>query len=796
MKQLVSLLFILSSLVSLAQKGTIKGRVYDDISNDPIPFANVVVEGSQQGGTTDSAGNYQITGLEPGLYNLKVSYVGYKTEKVYEVQVTQAKPAVVNIAMEENVEALDEVEVKASPFSKTSESPVSLRTIGSNEIQRSPGSNRDISRVIQSFAGVSSTAAFRNDIIIRGGSPSENSFYLDGIEVPNINHFATQGASGGPTGMINVDFIKSVDFHAGAFPANRGGALSSIMEFDQKRGRQDRIGGTATIGASEVGLTLEGPIGDRITFMLSARRSYLQFLFQVIELPFLPTYNDFQLRSQIDLGEDDELVLMGLGAIDNLELNTKENDTEVQKYILGNIPENDQWSYTVGARYKHFWENSYFTLVASRNHLKNLVTKYEDNDENNPDKLLFDYESDEIENKLRAEHTIRKKGYKFNYGLKYEYATYTNSTFNKIITDNGIFESTYNTELNINQGAAFGQVSRPFLENRLTLSLGIRSDVNDYSDDMSNPLKQLSPRFSLSYSILPDFNFNANVGIYYQLPPYTSMGFQNNQGQFVNKQNDLTYINNKQVVAGFDYNTSFNTQFSIEGFWKQYDNYPFLLNDSISLANQGGDFGVIGAEPVNSSSEGRAYGVEFMAQQKLYKGFYGILAYTYVRSEFTDGTGKYQPSSWDNKHLVSITAGKKFNKNWEIGVKWRLRGGEPYTPYDVEKSSLVQNWQVKGEGIPDYDRLNEKRAEVFHQLDLRVDKKFFFDEWSLNLYLDIENVYINETAGQPYLTVQRDENGDPIIDPDSNPQNPRYKMKRLENVNGNILPSIGVVVDI
>jgi len=259
---LLTLLLIAAGSVT-AQAGIVKGRVTNGINNDPIGFANVIVVGTDQGATTDDLGNYEITGLTPGLYDIKVSFLGFNEVTEFEVQVTNSKPAVVDFELEESAEQLQEVVVQASPFRKTEESPVSLRTIGVAEIQRNPGGNRDISRVVQSLPGVTTSASFRNDLIIRGGAPNENRFFLDDVEVPNINHFATQGSSGGPVGLINVNFIREVDFFSSAFPAGRGNALSSVFNFKQRDGRSDRLGGNFMVGASDIGLTLEGPIGKK-----------------------------------------------------------------------------------------------------------------------------------------------------------------------------------------------------------------------------------------------------------------------------------------------------------------------------------------------------------------------------------------------------------------------------------------------------------------------------------------------------------------------------------------------------
>ena len=297
----LTLLFfmLVSSLGTFAQKGVIKGRIYNDINNEAIPFANVVIQGTTIGTTSDIDGKYRIENLEPGEYNIEVSFVGFKPKVIYEMQVTNVKATEVNVGLESQATEIETVEIVADPFTKKEESPVSMRTIGVSEIQRNPGGNRDISKVIQSLPGVSSTANFRNDIIIRGGAPNENRFYLDGIEVPNINHFATQGSSGGPVGLINVNFIREVDFFSGAFPANRGNALSSVFEFKQRDGNDEKLAVNFTLGSSDLGITLDGPVGEKSTFIFSARRSYLQFLFSALDLPFLPTYNDFQFKYKI-----------------------------------------------------------------------------------------------------------------------------------------------------------------------------------------------------------------------------------------------------------------------------------------------------------------------------------------------------------------------------------------------------------------------------------------------------------------------------------------------------------------
>lgn len=794
MRKIFFFLLFFVPIFSFGQDNSIiKGKVFNAITNESIPFANIVIQGTTTGATSDIDGNYEIKNLKPGLYNLEISYIGFKRKNIFEIQTFNYKPVFVNIGLEEDVKNLEAVEIVAESFRKTEESPVSLRSISANEIERNPGGNRDISKAIQSLPGVASTAAFRNDIIIRGGAPNENRFYLDGIEVPVINHFSTQGASGGPVGILNVNLIQDVDFYSGAFPSNRGNSLSSVFEFKQKDGNTDKLRGQFVVSGTDIGIALDGPIGKKSTILFSARRSYLQFLFGAIGLPFLPTFNGFQLKNKIKINDKNELTIVGLGAIDQFALNLDANETEEQRYILGNIPVNNQWNYTLGANWKRFKKRSFQNFVISRTMLNNNSYKYRNNDESNPANKILDYTSREIENKLRFEETFRfTGGWKLNYGAGYEYATYTNNTFNVISTPYGLTTIDFSSILFMQKGSLFGQLSKGYFSDRLMLSLGLRTDFNDYNASMKNPLNQISPRFSASYVLNEKWSLNGNVGRYFQLPSYTVLGFRKNNNELVNNPR-TTFIQADHFVAGVAYEPWKNARITVEGFYKLYSNYPFLLVDSISLANLGGDFGVVGNTDSESTAKGRAYGAELLIQQKLFKGFYGILAFTLVRSEFTDKKGNYAPSAWDNQYLLTLTAGKKFKNNLELGLRWRFVGGAPYTPIDVARSSQIAVWDNNGRGLPDYlNSLNSQRLNAFNQLDIRVDKKWFFTKWALNLFLDIQNATNFQQPQAPFIDLVRNENGEAQIDP-NNPN--AYQVKTLQSTAGTVLPTIGIIVD-
>ncbi|MFZ9612755.1 MAG: TonB-dependent receptor [Crocinitomicaceae bacterium] len=781
-----------------AQNGIVRGRVYNAQTNVSVEGAKVQVIELVKGTITKADGTFEITGLKPGVYSFKAVSIGFKELIINEITVTNARAVDLDFALDELVSNQKEVIVKSSPFVKKAESPNSLKTLNATEIERLPGANRDVSRVIAALPGVASRATFRNDIIIRGGSPGENKFYLDGIEVPNINHFATQGSSGGPVGLLNVNFIREVDFYSGSFPANRANGLSSVLAFKMKDGNKDGLISNFSLGSSDAGLTFDGPLGKKGDFIFSARKSYLQFLFMALKLPILPSYNDSQFKINYKINEKNKITVIGLGALDNFSLNTGVNasitDTAAREYnnfIINNLPIQNQWNYTMGVNWIHFGKNAYQNIVASRNMLNNSAYRYKDRIET-PANLLQDYRSFEAENKFRFEHTYTKNGWKVNAGFAYEYARYFSSTYNKIIVQGAPFTVDFKSNLFMSKMAAFGQVSKAFFNERLNASLGLRTDFSNYSKSMMNPLDQLSPSLSLSYRINDQWALNGSVARYHQLPSYTILGYRNSQGTLVNKENEVKYIQADHAVFGTEFLTKMNSRFTLEAFYKKYNRYPFSIKDSLCLANVGSDFGVIGNEEVKSISKGRTYGMEFLYQQKLFKGFYAVLAYTYVISEFQDKNGSYVPTAWDSKHIVSLTGGKRFKNGWELGMRWLFSGGSPYTPYDIDASSLIQNWNINGQGVLDYGQLNTLRESSFHQLNVRLDKKFFLEKFTMNFYLDIQNAYGYKAKLAPILLVQTDNNGTPIPDP---LKPGYYKTKFIENSNGIVQPTLGIIIE-
>ncbi|RGZ36523.1 TonB-dependent receptor [Bacteroides thetaiotaomicron] len=791
MKRLLSLLLFCNITISflLAQPvHQVKGTVIDKSSRQPLEFINVMIVGLNKGGVTNAEGKFSIGQVPPGIYRLQASAIGYKTVTTPEYMLS-TRDLHIQIEMEENQTELEGVTVTASPFRRDIESPVSLRIIGLQEIEKSPGANRDISRIVQSYPGVAfSPIGYRNDLIVRGGSPSENRFYLDGVEIPNINHFSTQGASGGPVGILNADLIREVNFYTGAFPTDKGNALSSVLDFKLRDGDMERNSLKATLGASEVSLASNGHLGKKTSYLVSVRQSYLQFLFDMLGLPFLPTFTDAQFKLKTRFDARNELTVLGLGGIDKMKLNTKADD-EDNEYILSYLPKIQQETFTLGAVYRHYAGAHVQSVVASHSYLNNRNTKYQQNDESDPEHLMLRLRSTEQNTQLRLENSSSFRNWKVTVGTSLDYSQYSNTTFQKVYTDRAqTFD--YHTYLGIMRWGLFGTVNYTSIDERFTASLGLRADANNYSAAMKDLSDQLSPRLSLSYQLTEHWSLSGNAGLYYQLPPYTALGFKNNNGLYANKY-ALRYMQVSQGSIGLNWRKGDTFEVSVEGFYKDYDKIPLSVADGIPLTCKGNDYGVIGNELLTSTAQGRSYGAELLLKWLIAKKLNLASSFTLFKSEYrTDKESEYIASAWDNRFIFNLRGTYNLPRHWSVGMKVSCIGGAPYTPYDADKSSLVTAWNAQGKPYYDYTRYNEERLPAFTQVDIRIDKTFYLKRCMLGFYIDLQNI-----AGSKLKQADVLMSTGVIKNPDAPIAEQRYVMKSLKQESGTLLPTLGITFE-
>lgn len=792
--------------MALAQDAVVTGVVRDANTLEPLIGVSVFLEGSDPpaGAVSEVDGTYRLT-TRPGSYTLRASFIGYQEVRKFNVVLTSGNVVEINFELTETPTTLREVEVEAGPSAAvaTVETPLSVQRLSAEEIRSNPGGNFDISRVIQSLPGVgTSIGGVRNDIIIRGGAPNENVYYLDGIEVPVINHFTTQGSAGGPQGILNVSFIEDVTLSTSGFHARYDNPLSSVFQFKQKEGNRDRVQGNVRLSGTELAATFDGPISGKTTFLASARRSYLQYFFQLIDLPIRPNYWDFQFKVTHHLNARTEITALGLGAIDEFSFAVPKESTPEKEYVLRSNPFINQDSYTLGVSLRRLVDNGYVNVAVSRNFFNNRLDKFEDGINGDESLRTLGVDSDEVENKLRVDMNKSVNGWKYSYGMMTQYVQFSNDLFNvvrKEVRDaNGALVqpglvADFDSKLDFVRYGAFVQLSRLLFDNRLSISGGLRSDMNSFSSQGHDPLKTLSPRASVSYAIRSHLNANVSAGRYFKLPVYTILGFRDSDGDLVNR--DVGYIESTHYAGGFEFLPSEDFRTTLEGFYKRYDNYPVSARTGISLANEGGDFGFTGNEAVIPTGEGRTYGVELFVQKKLTDKVFYVLAYTWYHSKFSGSDGEFRPSRWDNRHLLSALFGRKLKRGWELGLKYRYAGAPPYTPLDLEASRL--NYLSLGTGIPDIERINAERLRAFNQFDFRIDKKWNYRDFTFDLYLDVQNAFMSPTPSVPEYTFERNPDGsyrttdgEPVR-PDGSNAIPLL----LQDVDPFFVPTIGFIVE-
>ncbi len=797
------------ALVAFAQNtGTIQGNAKDVNTEEPLPFAKVFIEGTQIGALTDIDGNYKIE-VAVGTYTIVITAAGYDPLKKFNIPVNSGNVETVNFELASISIDLEAVEIiyDRNQVAQTTDmiTPLSVQKLTSVEIESNPGGNFDVSKVVQTLPGVGGSAggAQRNDIIIRGGAPNENVYYLDGIEIPVLNHFQTQGSSGGAQGILNVSFIEELKLSSSAFDARYDNALASTFVIKQRQGNREKLSGNARVGFTESVLTLEGPMGKKNDFLVSARTSYLDFLFKLIDLPIRPNFSDFQFKTTFRPDSKTTITALGLGAYDRFSFAATREDNDETEFFRRSLPFITQWNYTTGVAIKRRIENGFWNLALSRNMFDNQLDQFEDARNGDEDFRNFLFKSQEIENKFRFDYNKFVKGWKYSFGVMGQYVKYNAKLYNKLSSE--VVDSSGNTvspaiiienesAIEFFKYGAFGQVSKEFFKDKLLVSAGIRTDMNSFTDNGNNPFNTLSPRISAAYHLTKKWDITASIGSYYKMPTYTTLGYRNVAGELSNRS--LDHIQSDHYVLGTQWLPTTGLRITVEGFYKNYSNYPVSLINGISLANQGQEFGAVGNEEVSSIGQGQTYGFEVFLQQKLVKNIFYVFSYSYVRSLFSGEDGELIPSAWDSQHLLSTTFGWNFGKNWKLGLKYRFSGGVPYTPFDLVASQ--QSYSVSGNGVLDFENVNSERLRFFNQLDFRIDKIVNLKKVSFNFYVDIQNILGFDQETPPYYTFKRNEDNTGFATTDGQPLQSNGSNAipvLIANDQSTVTPTIGVIFE-
>jgi len=740
-----------------AETGSIRGRVIDQSTKEPLPAAIVQIVDLQIGGSADIEGRFTLNDIPVGTHRVRASLVGYEPHTESDVIVATARPVELVIELRQSSIDIEGVEVRAGYFQRTPDAPVSVQRLSYEEIRRSPGGFEDVVRAIAVLPGVAQAQPGRNDLVVRGGAPSENLFTVDNIEIPNINHFGTQGAGGGPLSYINLDFVRETAFSTGGFGVRYGDRLSSVLNIDLRNGRTDRFGGKATISASQFGLNVEGPFAEQGSLVFSARRSYLDFIFKSAGFSFVPEYWDFLGRARYALDGKNELTFLAVGAIDDVSFFDEDADDRFNNSrVLGTA----QRQYASGATWRHLFDHGIATFTLGRS-----FVQYNGLQRDSLLRPIFSNQSKEGETSLRADVTLRTgQTTEFSFGAQAKLIRFNAnlalpgyvSPFGDTLSVNVQDYRTYGTK-----GSAYLQLTHK-LFTRLTFIAGGRGDFFDLIDKSF----AVAPRAALLYEISPLTTLTASAGVYYQSPSYIWLVADN-------ANRELRHVRADQLVLGIEQMLREDLRFRVEGYMKEYRDYPASLGRPyLVLSNTGGGYGgseegfaSFGFDRLASLGTGRSVGVEFLLQKKLSEiPLYGLASLTLSRTRFASVDGRERPGSFDQAFILNVSAGYQFNEKWEASTKFRYASGRPYTPFNVDGTQNVAAY-------------NSERTSAVHSLDIRVDRRWNFQSWTLITYVDVQNIYNNRTSGSVRW-------------------NAREQRVEMDESSIGILPSIGISAEI
>lgn len=767
--------FLIISFHVFAQStGTIKGKVIDGRTKEPLIGTNVLILGTERGASTNINGEFVIMNVPVGTYRLRFSYIGYETLLKTDVVVISANPVSVNVELVESIVEVGKVTVEAGYFVEQERVQTSTIALSREEIRRFPGGFEDVVRTVSTLPGVAINAAGgRNDLLVRGGGPSENLYLINNIEVPNINHFGTQGNSSGSLSFINLDFVKDVSFSTGGFGAQYGDKMSSVLSLTMTDNIPDNFQSKLNISATQYGLDFQKPVAGKGNFIFSARKSYLDLIFKAAGLPFVPIYTDFNIIMNYDLSPKDKISFLGFSAINNVD---RDQSTLENRTKNAGLLDNTQYQGIAGLNYRRLLNSGYMDITFAGNLFRYRFSQIDENEEE-----YFISSADEWENSLKVQHywvTSKSMGVRSGFSAKFIHNDNTTIFADTVYDRSGNrvpvsflgVDPVIKTDLRTQKYAVFAELDW-LIHPLLNVNAGIRADYYGFLDQKT----YVAPRLTIKYRMTDKLTLRSSGGIFYQSP---------SQVWIVNPFNrSLKALRNEMGVLGLDYLYRKDLRISLEGYYKKYRHLPsgvvhgvtdYIVLNTIGTGYGGreDDFQSFGYFDLTSTAGGQAYGGELLIQKKFSEiPLYGLMSFSYGKSEVTANNGIVYPGQYDQRFIFNLSGGYIFNSRWEISGKFRYFTGVPYST--VYRPSENPSNPGTIQNLP--DEYLASRTDAGHHLDIRVDRYFNFRSWTLIVYLDIQNVYNFKIPQRPTYDFWQD--------------------KIIKTSSIGILPSIGISVE-
>jgi hypothetical protein len=713
---------VFSSLQAQERCGTISGVAVNSATKEPVPFVNVTLSGTKFGAATDVNGSYRLVKIPAGSYTVTFQSVAFARVTQTDVLVRPNRITTVDAELHEQTVGTAEVVVEADYFSHDETKPLSVVSFNAEEVRRAPGSAGDVSRILQALPSVAQVSDQANDLMVRGGSPSENIFFIDGIQVPNVNHFPRAGFAGGAIGIINVDFLDNVTFHTGGFPAEYGNRLSSVVSMKLRDGSRDSYDGQIDMNIAGFGGVIEGPLpGGTGSWFLSARRSYLDVVTKLIGTSAGPRYGDVHAKCTYDIDPANRISFLNIFGTSSQEFD-KKAATDDRSPTYGTSA---SYQNTAGLSWRRLWSGegySYTTLSYS------FMKSREDWNDLGSDRPVLGNDYYEGYVQLRNTNYIRfSQRFKMETGVDAEavplrYKNFYGAQMDRLGAQTPAYS--VDTIFSTNRWGAFTTlIWNPTAD--ITVSVGLRGDRYERRDGW-----KLSPRVSGAWQLTDRLSVNASAGIFYQNLP----------GIILAQSGGYSAMEIPKAVhsiAGINYMLTEETKLSIEGYIKRYTHLPLTPSDpSLSVIDDGRSLSHFGHyTDLIDAGRAESHGIEVLVQKKMAREVYGMVSASVFRSRYRGYDGVWRNRAWDNRYLFTIIGGYKPNAEWEASVRWGIGGGLPYTPFDLARSIAAN------EGIVDNTRINAERTPPYHSLNVRVDRRFLYRESNLVAYVSVMNVY-------------------------------------------------------
>lgn len=725
--------------------GVVRGEVVRS-DGSPAEFLQVCIAGTGLCSPSDQNGRFPPIDARPGLVQLEVRIESGETLPSGTVQVRAGQTSEVRLELPDVAAIETSVTVSASALRVPDEVISSGVAIQSREIAKTAGVLQDVSRYVSTLPGVvTGSADFRNDIIVRGGSPLENLFVVDNIEIPNINSFANLASAGGTVSLLDVQLIEDVTFLTGGYPAPYINRLSSVMQVAQREGSRDKFHARATLAFAGAGGVVEGPWArGKGSWIVSARRSFLDFFTDDLGTGGVPVYYSFTGKAVRDFGNFDRVWVTSITGIDSIRLGLSEKTKPTDslgafdiRYAGRRNATGFNWQRILGTRGVGLLGLTHSTATVDST-VKDLVRSGPIPPQQSLGQaiaagaLTFRQDSTEDETTIKYDFTLhagRAGEYRIGGAQKFfvnDYVTLSPLGYDgpfAIVPDLNPID--LRESFTATQGSAYIQGTHQF-GRRMRVTVGGRLDR--YAHFGASHLR-MSPRAGVSLAISENLSWNANWGIYHQIPVYLFLAaFPQNRA--------LIPARSDHWISGLAWTPKRNLRVTLEAYSKRYKDYSVATQfPALSFANVGDTFDVRDIlYPMTSAGRGRAHGIELFAEKKFSARWFGQLNVAYSKARHAGLDGKLRPGAFDRPFAFNAVGGRRIGRKWEVAFRTAYLTGRPYTPFDIERSESQRR------GVFDLERVNSMRYDAYFTLDLRLDRTFSIRDREAIVYAGLQNV--------------------------------------------------------